>query len=302
MPLKIINSAFSTFDLDLAKGGSNGKLVHFFGFDPDARFQMLMVGDRRQFSVSGGIPKGLTFNFASTGKGGVFKVIAQDMDLKVKDRQGLVTIEGVTPGECALELVDPSGPTTVDRIAVSVVKFSKVATRFYNLVPGSGGNSIDPNTATKTVLDDLMDSVNTIVMLQCAVTMAPSGGGLLRDLQVPSFTGGRIQLEDNSQFLAMFASSDLDRDAEYHVIFARNIDTHAEAITKSNITLAKSSLLTRAFHPESTFSHEFVHFLSQGSSGPSHDKLKSDLMFDSPAEGRGITMRSERLSRTRFSH
>jgi hypothetical protein len=263
---------------------------------------MMMAGDRKQFSVAGGSPKGLTFMFRSTGKGGMFKFIAQDMDLKFKDRQGLVTIEGVTPGDCALELVDSSSMATIDWIAVTVVKFSKVVTRFYNLVPGNGGNSVDPNTINKTVLDDEMDSVNTIVMLQCAVSMVPSGGGLLRDLQVPSFTGGRVQLEDQSQFLAMFASSDLDRDAEYHVIFARSIDTHAEAITKSNITLAKSTLLTKPFHPECTLAHEFVHFLSQGSSGSSHDNLKSDLMFDSPSEGRGIMMRSERLSRTRFSH
>jgi hypothetical protein len=276
VPLKIVNSSIGSFDLDLAKGGSNGQLVHFFGFDPVARFQMIMVGDRRQFSVSGGSPKGFTFKFAPTGKGGRFKFIAQDMDLKFKDRQGLVTIEGVVPGDCSLELVDSNTLTPVDRIDVTVVKFANVVTRFYNLVPKSGGNSVDPKTVTKTKLDDLMDSVNTIVMMQCSVSMAPSGGGLLRDLQVPSFTGGRVQLEDPRQFIALFASSDVDRDAEYHVIFARSIDTGAAAITKQNFTLVKSDVLTRPFHPECTFAHEFVHFLSNESPGP--ESMSKSLM------------------------
>jgi len=120
--------------------------------------------------------------------------------------------------------------------------------------------------------------------------------------ELPSFTGSKVELEDQRKFLALFSSSDLDRDAEYHVIFARGIDSHAAAITKLNFTLVKSDVLARPFHPECTFAHEFVHFLSEESPGPHHDGLKSELMFDSPAEGRGIMMHRQRILRTRFSH
>jgi hypothetical protein len=296
------NTSILKFDLDVERiGRATGKLIHFYGFDPEGRFLMIGQGARTQFSVAGGSFTGLTFKFRP-GSGGSFKFIGQDMTIKFGSSQGLVTIEAVSPGECALELVD-SQDKTIDRIDVKVVPFTFVATRFYNLIDGKGRRGLDPDSdiVTQQALATLVDRVNMIVMLQCGVGLKLNGEGRLRDLKVVGDMEDPVIIE--KQHSALFESTDIDRAAEYHVILVWNLPPQTAGITLFEMSLIKSAVLSRPFPPESTVAHEFVHFLSPTTTGKSdHDPEKSDLMRDAPAEERGIMMRRERQLKSRANH
>jgi hypothetical protein len=298
--LKITNAIVFDLDGNLNRKVS-GKLYHRCGFDPDGRFQMMPIGAQQVFSVAGGSAKDLTFKF-SPGSGGSFKFIDQDMTIQYLGTFGLATIEAVTVGDCALELVN-SQNKTIDRIDVKIVGSNSVATRFYNLIDSTGrrGLNSDSPMFAQSALASLVDQVNLIVSQQCFVSMKLNGEGLLRDLNVAGDMESSVVIE--KQHSPLFASTDIDRTAEYHVIFAWDLPTHAAGITLFAMSLIKQAILNRPFPPACTIAHEFVHFLSPAPSGrEDHDKERSDLMNAGPADEHGIMMREERLLKARASH
>lgn len=300
MALKITNAIVFDLDQNLHRTVS-GNLFHRCGFDPAARFQMMPVGGQQAFSVAGGSAKDLTFRLSADSKGS-FKFVTQDMTSRYFDTYGLAMIEAVTPGDCALELVN-SGGKVIDRIDVKIVRSNSVATRFYNLIDGKGRRALDASSPmfTPSAVADLVDQVNLIVSQQCFVSMKLNGEGLLRDLNVPEDMENSVVIE--KQHSPLFKSTDIDRTAEYHVIFVWDLPTHAAGITLFALTLIKQTILKGPFPPACTIAHEFVHFLSPAVSGrEDHDKERSDLMNEQPAPNHGIMMREERLLKARASH
>jgi hypothetical protein len=292
VPLKIAKTF--VYDLETARGQkTSNALVHHYGFDPKAKFQMIHEKGRTQFSVEGGDPSKLSFKLTPPD---ICTIVNQDMAVKnlFGSKNGLITIEGAKAGKCELALVNSSS-APIDKIEISVVTFRTVAVRFYNL------NGRAPSPPSKQDLDELVDRLNEIVFLQCGVHLSNAGMGLLRDLSAPSVPSKRSGLinvfdsEPGKDFRALNASPDLDRaGAQYHVVFGPPIDGRpAGGITENNVTVLLADLAKD--HREVTAAHEFVHFIC--GSGilvkGDHDGEKSDLMFASFPHG--IMMRKERL-------
>lgn len=282
------------FDLDIARAGtSTGKLVHHFGFDPEARFQQVAVGQRKVLSTVGGDTKGLTATIKPTA---ICKfVTAPDLTSKFLSRLGIITIEGVAEGEAVLSLTDARGKE-VDRVAIGVTKFRSVVTRFYNLVDDKGREGIrnvDTNPLfTPLAIEALVQTINDIVLCQCEVMMVNSGTGAVRNLTFASDLGTRVDINKVNPF----SSTDLDKAAQYHVAFVWGIDgAHSNGITKSNFTLIQSSLPSEK--RDLTIAHEFVHFLSGSGivTVGDHDDRQSDLLFKTAPHG--IMLRKARLQK-----
>lgn len=270
------------------------KLVHDFGFDRSAKFTMIYVGGRAQFSVEGGNPSGMRFEFRPTTA--FCKILSQDISLKIQEKVGLITIEGIAPGACKLSLVDAKG-TTVDEISIDVVPFRSVLTRFYNLIDGKGRRAMrDPGTdpsVSQTTLIDLVFEINSIITPQCGVMMGLSGQGLIRDLGVLADLGNRVDI--NKHLISLVASSDFDRLSQYHIVFVWGIDGgHSRGITHTNVTLIQSNLGSAR---SITLAHEFAHFLSGSGiiTVGDHDSDISDLLFKQFPHG--IAMRQARLKK-----
>ena len=294
---KIVNS----IDYDLAAIRAGGavpsvpgkvKLVHHFGFDAAASFQRIGVPTRKIFSVQdgGSAVTAMSFDIQPPG---ICKIVSQDMSLKMNaTRQGVAVIESVAPGDCKLILL--AGGTKVDSVSLKAVPVRFVITRFYNLIDAKGRRGVDPARpdVSLAALDSLIDQVNGIVGAQCDVWMAKSGQGLLRDLSCRDDLQNKIDINRFN----IFAQSDMDGQAEYHVMFVWGIDgPHSNGITKSNVTMIDASITTEK--REITLAHEFVHFLSGGGivTVGDHDTQQDDLMFKTAPHG--INMRKDRLAK-----
>ncbi len=294
MPLIIVNpfpyDHSSAFPDTVERASNKPPLVHNSGFDVSTKFKLLQspVG-RTQFSVAGGSPKGLHFEVRPAG---VCSILSQDIDLKLPKTIGLVTVEGSAPGECQLVLADAKGKA-VDQITIKVAAHRVVKVRYYNMVGTGGGSAIrDPGTNprfSQTALSDLVHEVNNIVGLQCATFLELVGQGI-RDVTVPFGVGKDVLLtRDRSQILG---SSDIDRSAEYHVVFVVSLDSNDRGQTSANLTVLRQLGSERPL----TAAHEFVHFLCDPGTGITkgdHDKSRSDLMFTPPPHG--LEMRKDRL-------
>jgi hypothetical protein len=269
------------------------KLTHFWGFDSQSRFLNLSVGVRKQLSIAGGDPTGMSVDVSPTS---ICRFVGQpNLTDKVFDRTGFVTLEGVTEGDAEIKLLDPNGKT-LDKVAIKVVKPRFVKVRFYNLVDGKRRKGVsDPDTDVSFslgALQDLVLGVTSIVGLQCDVSMGLAGLGFLRDLTFTADLGNRVKIQDVNPF----SSPDLDPDAQYHVAFVWGLaEGHPNGITKSNFSLLQADL--RDTQREVTLAHEFVHFLSGGGivNVNDHDDLVSDLMFKTSPHG--INMRKGRLTK-----
>ncbi|HEY0777265.1 MAG TPA: hypothetical protein VGD56_04785 [Gemmatirosa sp.] len=270
------------------------KLVHDFGFDRKARFQMLQVGSAAKLSSDGGDPTGMHFELRPATQ--ACKIVSQDMTLKVLDKIGMVVVEGVAPGTGHLVLVDAKGKV-VDQVDIEVVAHRAVITRFYNLIDSKGRRGIrDPGTdptVSKIALSNLIDEIESIVLVQCGVAMAISGEGYIRDLNVSADLGNRIDLQRDVTKLV--ASSDFDRAAQFHVAFGWDIDGgHPRGSTMTNVAVIRSDLKSSR---SVTLAHEFVHFLSGSGivTKDDHDSESSDLLFKSFPHG--IALRRDRLKK-----
>jgi hypothetical protein len=285
--VKIIN--LLDFDLEATRGlKSTGSLVHRFGFDPAAKFQRIGVGNRKQFGTEGGPPTGLSFKVSPPG---VCTILSQDMSIKFGSRQGMATIEAAAAGVCKLVLANSAGKA-VDEATLNVFPQRNVKVRFYNLVDAKGRQGINAThfSVQPTALESLIDTVNSIVGVQCDVWLHKTGLGLLRDLRTANDMGRAVDIDKFN----IFGEPDRDPDAEYHVLFVWGISgTHTNGITKSNVTFLDASLPVEK--RDTTLAHEFVHFLSGSGivTTSDHDGQKSDLMFKTAPHG--LMLRKDRL-------
>ena len=297
MPVQIVE--FLAYDFAAVHGRSAGKvpLTHHFGLDSEAKFQRLASGSRRALSTVGGPVSEMKFVITGTAN---CKIVSQDMTVKgLGGRNGMVVIEGVSPGTgTKVELKDGAGKT-VDAIDVQVGKFVGIKVRFYNLIDGKGRKAVStipfapvPPMFSEAKLDTLVDRVNDIVNPQCDCLLAVKGKGAMIDLATPNDLGDRVDINKFN----IFSFGDMDKDAQYHVVFVWSIDgPHTNGITRSNVTLLEASLSEEK--RDLTLAHEFVHFLSGGGvvTIGDHDERQSDLMFKTAPHG--INMRKLRLQK-----
>ncbi|MGL4325566.1 MAG: hypothetical protein ACRCTD_16140 [Beijerinckiaceae bacterium] len=272
---------------------ANGKLVHYFGYDPAGKFMMHNVGDLYALSTTGGSLKDHSIDFDTSGICSFDS--PPDFSYTSGSKAGLFPVRSISQGSTNLVLSDASG-RAVDKIEIKVVKRRDVIVRFYNLIDGARRTAIgnpDTNPLFSTAaLNSLISRVNKIVFFQCGVRLLASGTGILRDLNFSANLGNAVDILTVNPF----SSSDLDHNAEFHVAFTWGISGGgANGVTKSNLCLLQASLQPEK--REITLAHEFVHFLS--GSGilirNDHDELKSDLMYkDAP---HGVMMRKTRLNK-----
>jgi hypothetical protein len=295
MPMTLVHD--SEFDLAVAHGGAgNGQLKHFYGFDPAGKFQMMTPGSTHVFTVTGGDPGGCTAEFDKPGI--VSFLNPPDFTAIVgMGRRGTIPLSGDNVGTTNLILKDKSGKQ-VDKIEVRVVEAKEIKVRFYNLVDDKGRQGIaNPDTSVAfqpAALEQMMSYVNRIVAWQCGVSMSKTGSGAVRNLQFAQDLGNSVDIDK----LNIFATSDRDDDAQFHVAFTWGIaGGHSNGITKSNVCLIQTSLAGQK--REVTVAHEFVHFLS--GSGivkvNDHDDQNGDLLFKTAPHG--IMMRKDRLNKVR---
>jgi hypothetical protein len=254
------------------------------------------------FNVRGSYSAGGAFVLGVPSDSGPAKVT--DLDMSWTDnagKNGIITIEGVAPGECQLYLLD--GGRQLDAITIKVVPCRRVVTRFYNMIDGVGHTGIsdpasDPNFSLGE-LSALIDGVNQIVFAQSYVLMAASGSGVLKDANfAPHNFGDHIDKDDRSLRTIIPFADDPDPDAAYHVFFVWSIKEDATSRERTlGATVPEFTLILSDLDKTQrilTLSHEFVHWLSD-TSGTSHDAKQSDLMFKT--EPHGIMMRRDRLLR-----
>lgn len=291
MPLTLVHD--SEFDLSVAHGGAaNAKLKHFYGFDPEGKFQMMTPGSTHVFTVTGGDPSGCSVELDKPGV--VSFLNPPDFSSIVgPSRRGSIPLSGDNVGTTNLILKDKSGKES-DKIEVRVVEPKQIIVRFYNLVDEKNRQGVakpdsDP-LFNVGALNQLRDFANRIVGWQCGVNMSMAGSGVLRDLRFAQDLGNAIDIDK----LNIYSTSDRDDSAAFHVAFAWTIaGGHTNGITKSNVCLLDSSLIGQK--REITLAHEFVHFLS--GSGivkvNDHDNQQNDLLFKIAPHG--IMMRKNRL-------
>lgn len=272
-------------------------LIHRWGFDPVAKFQRISVAGRRLLSTQGGPTDDLTFKVTGAA---TCRIVSQDMFFKgPAGRNGLLVLEGVSPGTGAkLELQNKAGKA-VDSIEVAVAEFNSFKIRYYNLIDGKSRKAVStidfaplPPNFSPVTLTDLTDKVNSIVSTQCDCMLFPNGGSTMIDLSTPNDMGERV----NGDMFNIFRFGNMDKNAQYHVVFVWAIaGGHTNGITKNNTTLLQASL-SLGKRPI-TLAHEFVHFLSGSGviTVGDHDDKETDLLFKSAPHG--INLRKARLQK-----
>jgi hypothetical protein len=297
------------FDLNkglIASSPRNSNTAHSMGFDEDARFHMMVVGQTYGICVEG--PPGNDFGFDLDEDA---KKICQQQwcGIDTDDEAGplkttSIGLKCIQPGTGKLFMVHLGDDKRVAHIDLQAVAVRNVRTRYYNLSDRAGRKAIPERSFEKTAAVSDAGLMNRaarlclIVGFQAGINMRNQGG--LRELSASADLGNAVDIDTIHRHV--LGGDGWDPGAEYHVILVwaiKDSNPTTRAITKGNITLVEIRILGDERGLELTMAHEFVHYVcGDGIIQSGHDELKSDFMF--PTSPHGIMMREKRLKKATF--